>query len=37
MRESLEMAVEWLKRDGKKGITLCKEDFICASVTVRLV
>jgi hypothetical protein len=27
LRESLEMAVERLRRDGKKGIRLCKEDF----------
>jgi hypothetical protein len=33
-RESLEMAVE---DDGKKGIRLCKEDFMCAAVTARLV
>jgi hypothetical protein len=31
---SLEMAVE---DNGKKSIRLCKEDFMCASVTVRLV
>jgi hypothetical protein len=31
------MAVEFLRRDGKKGIILCKEDFIHATVTVRLV
>jgi hypothetical protein len=31
------MAVEWLRRDGKKGIRMWKEDFVCAAVTVRLV
>jgi hypothetical protein len=32
------MAVEDdLRRSGKKGIRLCKEDFMCVAVTVRLV
>jgi hypothetical protein len=37
LSRSLEMAVEWLRIDGKKGIRLCREDFMCAAVTVRLV
>jgi hypothetical protein len=37
LRESLEAAVEDERRNGKKGIRLCKEDFMCAPVTVRLV
>jgi hypothetical protein len=37
LREPLEMAVECLRRDDTKGIRPCKEDFMCAAVTVRLV
>jgi hypothetical protein len=37
LRESLEMAVQWLKRDDKKGIRLCKKYFVYAAVTVRLL
>jgi hypothetical protein len=37
LRDCLETAVEWLRRDGKKGMRLHKEDFICATVTVRQV
>jgi hypothetical protein len=37
MRESVLMAVDSLRRYGKKGIRLCKEDFMCVAVTVRLV
>jgi hypothetical protein len=37
LRESLEMVVEWLRRDGKKVIRLWKEEFMCAAVTVRLL
>jgi hypothetical protein len=36
----LEMAVEGrrgLRRNSKKGISLCKEEFMCALVRVRLV
>jgi hypothetical protein len=33
----LEMAVEGDRRNRKKGIRLCKEDFMCAAATVRLV
>jgi hypothetical protein len=35
--ESLEMAVEWLRRAGKKGIKVCEEEFMCAAVIVRPV
>jgi hypothetical protein len=37
MRESLKMAVEDDRRNDKKGIRLCKEDFMYAVVTVRLL
>jgi hypothetical protein len=37
LKESLEMVVELLRRDGSKGIRLCKEDFMCDAVTMRLV
>jgi hypothetical protein len=36
LRESLEMAVELLKREGKKAIRQCK-DLMCVVVTVRLL
>jgi hypothetical protein len=26
-----------LQKNGKKGIRLCKEDFMCAAVTVKLL
>jgi hypothetical protein len=35
LRESFAMAVESLRRNGKKGIRLWKEEFIRAAVTVR--
>jgi hypothetical protein len=37
LRKSLEMALEDDRGNGKKGIRLCKEDFTCAAVTVRLL
>jgi hypothetical protein len=37
LRESLEMVVERLRRDDKKGIRLRKEDYMCDAVTVRLI
>jgi hypothetical protein len=37
LRETLEMTVEWLRRDGKKWIRLRKEYFMCDAVTVRLL
>jgi hypothetical protein len=36
LRELLEMAVECLRRDGKKGNRLW-EDFMCATTTTRLL
>jgi hypothetical protein len=30
---TLEMTVKWLRIDGKKGIRLWKEDFICVEST----
>jgi hypothetical protein len=35
--ESLEMAVEWLNGNCKKGIRLWKEDFMCGAVAVGLL
>jgi hypothetical protein len=37
IRGSLETAVEWMSRDGKKGIRLWREHFMYAAVTVRLL
>jgi hypothetical protein len=37
LREFLEMTVKKDRKDGKKGIRLCKEDFMCAAVTARLI
>jgi hypothetical protein len=34
---SLDGSRRRLRRDGKKRITLCKEEFMCAVVTMRLV
>jgi hypothetical protein len=34
LSESLETTAERLRRDGKRGIRLWKEDFSCPAVTV---
>jgi hypothetical protein len=37
LEESLELALEWLKRNGTKGIKLGKEELMCNAVTLRIV